>query len=462
MHAAVLILVVRPLLRRLLQPHEGRLPGHVLPVLAAGVLASGYAATAIGLDGIFGAFAFGLVMPRDLGHELSEQVGTPVRQITALLMPVFFVTTGLCVDITRIAGGALLVLAAILAVACLGKMVAAYVSGRLIRTGHPERRSDPGRPRPVPVHDDGDHGSDHHRHGRLRPSPRRPRPTRHPHARRTGVRTVEEHRMTQDTVTGKDLRAGFEELGLPTAAVVIVHASLSAFGRVDGGAATVLGALRDHLGPEGTVVVPTFTGDAVRDPHPDAGPDAGADVDADRAAVPLFHDALPTLMGALPTAVLADPDRLRSTHPQASVAAVGARAREITARQPFAYAVGPDSPFDRLHDLGAHILLLGVGHNRNSFLHYAESLIPDHRRKLRRFPYVVNGERVWVEVPDVGDDNGRHFPGVGAEAEREGLVRTGRIGGAECRLTASGPFVDFARRRLAERLRPAPEGRHGG
>ncbi|WP_051742104.1 aminoglycoside N(3)-acetyltransferase [Streptomyces xylophagus] len=256
----------------------------------------------------------------------------------------------------------------------------------------------------------------------------------------------------QPVVTGKDLRAGFEELGLPSAAVVIAHASLSAFGHVDGGAATVLGALRDHLGPEGTVVVPAFTGDAVRDPHPGAGPDAGADVDADRAAVPLFHDGLPTLMGALPTALLADPDRLRSAHPQASVAAVGAQAREITERQPFAYAVGRDSPFDRLHALGAYILLLGVGHDRNSFLHYAESLIPNHRRKLRRFPYVVAGERVWVEVPDVGDDNGRHFPGVGAEAEREGLLRIGRIGAADCRLMASVPFTEFAHRRLQERL----------
>ncbi|SNX88537.1 aminoglycoside 3-N-acetyltransferase [Streptomyces sp. TLI_55] len=272
--------------------------------------------------------------------------------------------------------------------------------------------------------------------------------------------------MIQDAVphreqlplTGEDLRAGFKELGLPASAVVIVHASLSAFGHIDGGPATLLGALRDHLGPYGTVVVPAFTGDAVRDPHPGAGPDAGAHVDADRAAVPLFHDKQPTLMGALPTALLADPDRLRSTHPQASVAAVGARAREITERQPFAYAVGRHSPFDRMHDLGAHILLLGVGHNRNSFLHYAESLIPNHRRKLRRFPYVIDGQRVWVEVPDVGDDNGRHFPGVGAEAEQEGLVRIGRIGGAECRLMASGPFIEFARRRLQERL--AEEGRH--
>lgn len=75
--------------------------------------------------------------------------------------------------------------------------------------------------------------------------------------------------------------------------------------------------------------------------------------------MPLFHDAFPTSMGAVPSAVLAEPGRLRSRHPQASVAALGAA------------------------------VLLGVGHNRNSFLHHAESLVPGHRTKLRRFPYVV-------------------------------------------------------------------------
>ncbi|MEW2124821.1 AAC(3) family N-acetyltransferase [Streptomyces sp. NPDC007259] len=259
------------------------------------------------------------------------------------------------------------------------------------------------------------------------------------------------HRDATVSLSENDLCAGFEALGLPVGATVVVHASLSAFGRVDGGVATVLGALRHRLGPQGTVVVPAFTGDAVRDPHPGAG------ADADRSGVPLFHDRLPTLMGAMPTALLADPQRLRSSHPQASVAALGPLARDITARQPLAYAVGRGSPFDRLHELGAHILLLGVGHNRNSFLHYAESLIPNHRRKLRRFPYVVDGERVWVEVPDVGDDNGRHFPGVGAEAEDAGLVRVGVIGDAECRLMESRPFIEFAARRLRERL--AADGR---
>ncbi|MFJ8621270.1 aminoglycoside N(3)-acetyltransferase [Kitasatospora sp. NPDC093550] len=253
------------------------------------------------------------------------------------------------------------------------------------------------------------------------------------------------------SLTRDDLRAGLRDLGLPAGGVVIVHSSLSAFGHVTGGVDTLLTALREHLGPDGTLVVPTFTGE-IRDPHPGAGPEAGPRVEADRAAVPLFDDDFPTAMGALPTAVLATPGRLRSSHPQASVAALGAHAKEITRIQPLAFAVGPGSPFDRMHDLDAHILLLGVGHNRNSFLHYAESLVPEQRRKLRRFPYLVDAERVWVETPDVGDDNGAHFPAVGADAERQGLVRTGRIGAAHCRLMRSRPFVAAAVAGLRARL----------
>ena len=78
--------------------------------------------------------------------------------------------------------------------------------------------------------------------------------------------------------------------------------------------------------------------------------------------------------------------------------------RKIVSRQSLGFAVGPDSPFGRLYDLGGHILLVGVGHNRNTFLHYAETLTPRPRLKVRRFPQLVDSERVWIETDDVGDD----------------------------------------------------------
>ncbi|UKD54645.1 AAC(3) family N-acetyltransferase [Amycolatopsis sp. FU40] len=240
--------------------------------------------------------------------------------------------------------------------------------------------------------------------------------------------------------------AGLRELGVSGGAV-IVHSSLSAFGEVDGGAEAVV---RGLLRAAGTVVVPAFT-PQVADPFPEHAGDAEAD--EARARVPLFHEGLATPMGAIPNAVLGWKGSCRSRHPQASVAAVGARAAQVTGRQPLAYAVGRGSPFEWLYRERARILLLGVGHDRNSFLHYAESLVPRHRRKVRRFPYLVDGERVWVRTDDVGDDNGRFFPQVGAEFGETGGVRRGEIGAADCQVMDCVPFVGFARRRLAELLR---------
>ncbi len=248
------------------------------------------------------------------------------------------------------------------------------------------------------------------------------------------------------------LRRGFQALGVTEGATLVVHSSVSAFGEVEGGATTILRALRSCVGATGTIVVPAFTGDVIADPHPDCRTVGDPSVEAARARVPLFHDASPTSMGAVPTTVLAEPGRRRSRHPQASVAALGPAAEHITGHQPFAYALGAGSPFSRLYELEARIVLLGVGHNRNSFLHHAESLVPGHRTKLRRFPYVVEGQRVWLEAPDVGDDNDTHFPRVGADWAEQGPVSRQVIGAARCELMDAVPFIDFAKKRFAELL----------
>ncbi|MFJ7205976.1 aminoglycoside N(3)-acetyltransferase [Streptomyces sp. NPDC098789] len=255
-----------------------------------------------------------------------------------------------------------------------------------------------------------------------------------------------------DTVLDEEfLNREFRSLGLPEGAVVMVHASLSAFGPVRHGAHALVRALRRCVGPSGTVVAPTFT-PQVRDPHPHTPPLENARADEDRRHVPFFHDGLPTSMGAVSSAVLALPERVRGRHPQVSVAAVGPLAAAITAEQPLQHAFGPDSPFERMYELGAHILLLGVGHNRNSFLHHAESRVPWHRTQVRRFPYEIQHGRVWVETPDVAEDNGRFFSLLGAEAEAAGLVRSRTVGSARCLLMESGRYTDFAAARLAELL----------
>ena len=53
----------------------------------------------------------------------------------------------------------------------------------------------------------------------------------------------------------KDLRS----LGVKAGDVLLVHSSLSSMGHVEGGAETVIAALRAVLGEEGTLMLPTLS-----------------------------------------------------------------------------------------------------------------------------------------------------------------------------------------------------------
>jgi Kef-type K+ transport system membrane component KefB len=133
-YALLLRFAVRPLLNLLItrMTRNGEVSPHVFGLVAAGVLLSAYTTQLIGLDAIFGAFAFGLVMPRRSGDAaLRARVQTPAEHITALLLPVFFVTTGLSIDITQLGGSGLIELLVICAIACIGKIVGASVPARL-------------------------------------------------------------------------------------------------------------------------------------------------------------------------------------------------------------------------------------------------------------------------------------------------------------------------------------------
>jgi aminoglycoside 3-N-acetyltransferase len=252
-------------------------------------------------------------------------------------------------------------------------------------------------------------------------------------------------------LSAEDLLEGWRRAGVETGMHLVVHSSLSGLGAVCGGAATVVASIRDAVGADGTVVVPSFT-PQVSDPEPDRRGVPDAAVRARRDAVPVFTPALPSPMGAIAEAVRCLPDAVRSRHPQASVAAVGARAQAIAADQPLHFALGPGSPFARLADLDGRILLVGVGHNRNSFLHSAETLVPHRRLKLRRFPVLCGGERIWCETLDVGDDNDVHFPVVGEEFERHARTAATTVGGARVVLLSARQFVPFAVARLGELL----------
>ncbi|TDD59260.1 cation/H(+) antiporter [Kribbella antibiotica] len=132
----VMLFVVRPLLRRLAL-REPSLTGIVTVI--AGLLLSAACTEWLGLHFIFGAFFFGVLMPRAgaerLTHVIHERVDT---FSTTLLLPIFFVMAGLQVNLSGLTAAGLGELALILAAAIVGKLGGAYLGARLGRKPHRE------------------------------------------------------------------------------------------------------------------------------------------------------------------------------------------------------------------------------------------------------------------------------------------------------------------------------------
>jgi aminoglycoside 3-N-acetyltransferase len=86
-------------------------------------------------------------------------------------------------------------------------------------------------------------------------------------------------------------------------------------------------------------------------------------------------------------------------------------------------------------------LLLGVGWNRASALHTAETLAKPRRLKKRRF---LDTENEWRETEDVADDGGRLFPVLGEAFEETGACSYGVVGKSDARLCDYAQLVQFA------------------
>ncbi|MGW6010652.1 cation:proton antiporter domain-containing protein [Streptomyces sp. NPDC055210] len=136
-----MLFLVRPLLRRAVErrgtPH---LTPSVFACLFAGLLLSAAATEWLGLHHIFGAFLFGVILPRAGAERLRTDVHERLGQMSGtLLLPVFFLVAGLQVDLSGVGAGDLGDLGLIMLVAVGGKFLGAFAAARANRM--PPRQS---------------------------------------------------------------------------------------------------------------------------------------------------------------------------------------------------------------------------------------------------------------------------------------------------------------------------------
>jgi aminoglycoside 3-N-acetyltransferase len=241
-----------------------------------------------------------------------------------------------------------------------------------------------------------------------------------------------------------DLQEDLHRLGLSAGELVVLQSSFRKLGRPEVTPADFLRTLLELLGPSGTLMTPTFTYSYAGlwdiqpfDPQHSPG---------------LFNGILSETLRKWPGA-------RRSAHPTHSVAAIGRYADELTSNKQQASALGEESSYGEANRLGARILLLGVGNDRNPMLHYAESVagVPylDIPWRAHAGPTALVVEAgVPVEVPLSVESPACSlgFGAADAYLEEHGLLWRGRVGAATCLLMHS-PHVVTA---IAARLRRDP------
>jgi Kef-type K+ transport system membrane component KefB len=132
-YVVLMFAVVRPLLRRLSRFYlqAGQLTPNILATVLAGLLLSSWATNWMGLHFIFGAFLFGIVMPRENVLGMREEILDRLLQVSVLvLLPIYFVVAGLSINLSTIGSSGLVELVAILVVAIVGKLVGAYLGAQ--------------------------------------------------------------------------------------------------------------------------------------------------------------------------------------------------------------------------------------------------------------------------------------------------------------------------------------------
>lgn len=169
-----------------------------------------------------------------------------------------------------------------------------------------------------------------------------------------------------------EIKAQLLSMKAPKNKPVIVHTSLKAIGKIEGGAEAFLETLIEYFTEEGGLLcIPTHTWDNVEKymkiPSPEPIEEPTLDMNSSH-----------TCIGVLPTVAAAHPLAHRSMHPTHSMAVFGentAAENFIKAEENAEFSVSPNGCYGNIYKMGGYVLLIGVDETSNTLIHCIEEEI---------------------------------------------------------------------------------------
>ena len=242
----------------------------------------------------------------------------------------------------------------------------------------------------------------------------------------------------KNMLTKQDIFAFLEKMGIRRDDTLTIHAALRKVGEIENGADGLIDGLKEYLS-EGLLLVPTHTWANVNPQNP---------VFDVRSTVPCI--------GTLAKVAAFRKDGIRSLHPTHSMAAFGKNARAYIEGEEKSHTPAPvGGALSRLYDVGGKILLLGIGHERNTYLHAVDEMIDVKNRIAQKgFDATIidwNGNE--IPCPDYhphevhglpADVSGcsEYYPNYKKAFEDADAVHYGQLGNALCYVCDARKMTD--------------------
>lgn len=236
-----------------------------------------------------------------------------------------------------------------------------------------------------------------------------------------------------------DLKEQLRSMGLQSTDAVMVHSSMKSLGMVEGGADTVVDAFMEYF-EDGLFMTPTHTWAQMNEEYNVFNPTTE-----------------PACVGIIPNIFRKRAGVVRSLHPTHSIAAYGKNANEYVAGEENATTPCPvGGCWDRLREINAKILLIGVTHARNTYIHSVDEVF-DVPERLTEYPtkmkiVMPDGSLKEVEMfrhynvkaPHISE----HFDKLSQAFFAHGAAKTARLGDAACILCEARKLFEVYERIL--------------
>lgn len=225
--------------------------------------------------------------------------------------------------------------------------------------------------------------------------------------------------------TKNDILSQLEKMNIPRNKIVLMHSSLRLVGKTEDGAKTVLDAMIEYFTKDGGLFcVPTHTWGNLK------------------KEITLDMTDSKTCLGAFSDFAAADKRGIRSQNPTHSMAVFGDRQKAlefIADELTLSSGTAPESCYGKLYREGGYVLLVGVAHNKNTYLHCVEEILGMQKIRLTAEPRtvrvkLVSGEAVTRQVythhTDFTSDVSARFPKYETAFRYHGAITDGFVGNA--------------------------------